>query len=118
MSWCKCPGVPPGQPPGMAADKCINLLKQTHLAYFLIDSGRLHAQACMSTGPSKRWPFHHGMDNSHHLAQDSVQIFVRKTSVLRLTSCFLRAIMFIILQTVFATRAVLKTGEYLSYTVM
>ena len=23
MSWCKCPGVPRGQPPGMAADKCI-----------------------------------------------------------------------------------------------
>ena len=22
MSWCKCPGVPRGQPPGMAADKC------------------------------------------------------------------------------------------------
>ena len=25
MSWCKCPGVPRGQPPGMAADKCITL---------------------------------------------------------------------------------------------
>ena len=23
MSWYKCPGVPQGQPPGMAADKCI-----------------------------------------------------------------------------------------------
>lgn len=23
MSWCKYPGVPWGQPPGMAADKCI-----------------------------------------------------------------------------------------------
>ena len=23
MSWCKCPGVPRGQTPGMAADKCI-----------------------------------------------------------------------------------------------
>ena len=23
MPWCKCPGVPRGQPPGMAADKCI-----------------------------------------------------------------------------------------------
>ena len=23
MSWCKCPGVPRGQPPWMAADKCI-----------------------------------------------------------------------------------------------
>ena len=23
MSWCKCPGVPRGQPPGMVADKCI-----------------------------------------------------------------------------------------------
>ena len=23
MSRCKCPGVPRGQPPGMAADKCI-----------------------------------------------------------------------------------------------
>ena len=23
MSWCKCPGVPRGQPLGMAADKCI-----------------------------------------------------------------------------------------------
>ena len=23
MSWCECPGVPRGQPPGMAADKCI-----------------------------------------------------------------------------------------------
>ena len=23
MSWCKCPGVPQGQPLGMAADKCI-----------------------------------------------------------------------------------------------
>ena len=23
MSQCKCPGVPWGQPPGMAADKCI-----------------------------------------------------------------------------------------------
>ena len=23
MSWCKCPGVPLGQPPGIAADKCI-----------------------------------------------------------------------------------------------
>ena len=23
MSWCKCPGVPGGQPPGMAADECI-----------------------------------------------------------------------------------------------
>ena len=25
MSWYKCPGVPRGQPPGMAADKCITL---------------------------------------------------------------------------------------------
>ena len=25
MSWCKCLGVPRGQPPGMAADKCILL---------------------------------------------------------------------------------------------
>ena len=25
MSWCKCPGVPRGHPPGMAADKCITL---------------------------------------------------------------------------------------------
>ena len=24
MSWCQCPGVPWDQPPGMAADKCIN----------------------------------------------------------------------------------------------
>ena len=24
ISWCKCPGVPQGQPPVMAADKCIN----------------------------------------------------------------------------------------------
>ena len=24
MSRCKCLGVPRGQPPGMAADKCIN----------------------------------------------------------------------------------------------
>ena len=23
MSWCKCPGVPRGQSPGMAADECI-----------------------------------------------------------------------------------------------
>ena len=23
MSWCKCPGFPPGQTPGIAADKCI-----------------------------------------------------------------------------------------------
>ena len=23
MSWCKCPGVPRGLPPGMAADKYI-----------------------------------------------------------------------------------------------
>ena len=23
MSWCQSPGVPQGQPPGMAADKCI-----------------------------------------------------------------------------------------------
>ena len=23
MSWCECPGVPRGQSPGMAADKCI-----------------------------------------------------------------------------------------------
>ena len=23
MSWCECPGVSRGQPPGMAADKCI-----------------------------------------------------------------------------------------------
>ena len=23
MSWCKCPGIPRGQPRGMAADKCI-----------------------------------------------------------------------------------------------
>ena len=23
MSWYKCPGVPRGHPPGMAADKCI-----------------------------------------------------------------------------------------------
>jgi len=27
MSWCKCPGVPRGQPPGMAADKCIRVCK-------------------------------------------------------------------------------------------
>ena len=26
MSWRKCPGVPRGQPPGMAADKCITEL--------------------------------------------------------------------------------------------
>ena len=25
MSWCKRPGVPRGQPPAMAADKCIKL---------------------------------------------------------------------------------------------
>ena len=23
MSWCECPGVPRGQSPGMAVDKCI-----------------------------------------------------------------------------------------------
>ena len=23
VSWCKCPGVPQSQPPGMATDKCI-----------------------------------------------------------------------------------------------
>ena len=23
MSWCKCPGVPRGEPPGIAAGKCI-----------------------------------------------------------------------------------------------
>ena len=28
MSWCKCPGVPRGQPPGMAADKCIRAIKE------------------------------------------------------------------------------------------
>ena len=27
MSWCKCPGAPRGQPPGMAADKCIITVK-------------------------------------------------------------------------------------------
>ena len=26
MSWCKCPGVPKGQPLGMATDKCISQL--------------------------------------------------------------------------------------------
>ena len=25
MSWCKCSGVPRGQPLGMAADKCITI---------------------------------------------------------------------------------------------
>ena len=25
MSWCKCPGVPRGQHPRMAADKCIRV---------------------------------------------------------------------------------------------
>ena len=29
MSWCKCPGAPRGQPPGMAADKCIIILLQS-----------------------------------------------------------------------------------------
>ena len=29
MSWCKCPGVPRGQPPGMAADKCITFSNST-----------------------------------------------------------------------------------------
>ena len=33
MSWCKTPGVPRGQPPGMAADKCI--ICQLHIMYKL-----------------------------------------------------------------------------------
>ena len=28
MSWCKCPGVPRGQPLGMAADKRIRAIKE------------------------------------------------------------------------------------------
>ena len=28
MSWCKCLGVPRGQPHGMAADKCIMVRSQ------------------------------------------------------------------------------------------
>ena len=32
MSWCKCPGVPWGQAPGMAADKCITAYEKFFLA--------------------------------------------------------------------------------------
>ena len=28
MSWCKCPEVPRGQLPGMAADKCITAVEK------------------------------------------------------------------------------------------
>ena len=31
MSWCKCPGVPRGQHPGMGADKCISCKFVSHL---------------------------------------------------------------------------------------
>ena len=49
MSWCKCPGVPRGQPPGMAADKCISgqkrlsrRSKDTLSLYFLLAKRCLH----------------------------------------------------------------------------
>ena len=28
MSWCECPGVPRGQSPGMAADKCFSAVEK------------------------------------------------------------------------------------------
>ena len=37
MAWCKCPRVPRGQPPGMAADKCISVLE-----WFYIQENILH----------------------------------------------------------------------------
>ena len=38
MSWCKCPGVPRGQPPGMAAGKCITSQSKTFSALLFSSS--------------------------------------------------------------------------------
>lgn len=35
MSWRKCPGVPRGQPPGIAADKCIS---STDFLWFFVST--------------------------------------------------------------------------------
>ena len=39
MSQCKCPGVPRGQPPGMAADKCIMDLGDVLLLFLVVQCG-------------------------------------------------------------------------------
>ena len=44
-------------------DVYVDLQNKRHPAYSLIDSGRLHAQAGMSKGSSRRWTFNHGMDH-------------------------------------------------------
>ena len=53
MSWCKCPGAPWGQPPGMAADKCISLiglLQQTITWYKIRHAGgQAHYYSCRGT---------------------------------------------------------------------
>ena len=39
MSQCKCPGAPRGQPPGMAADKCIMDLGDVLLLLLVVQYG-------------------------------------------------------------------------------
>ena len=56
MSWCKCPGVPrgqrPGQPPGMAADKCIISSDRSQNGYHL-SFRKAHQRACHHLGRKK-----------------------------------------------------------------
>ena len=75
MSRCKCPGVPRGQPPGLAADKCITLQFRflcLHVVSININSTSVQTKTC-------RHSF-----GDHFLIQAKVTLRVREQSTFSL----------------------------------